>query len=142
MVAVKAASVSGLSSWFKTPAGVGSSPLQISSKLVAVFGPKLLIASPLSTLSCIEAHSGVSGIFHKAIFPLASPRIKNFIHLPSLEKIKYLKAGGQCSGGPGLSMTSSQKSIAEFRDPPPASVLDLFKNCLLSTMQLVGSLYR
>ena len=41
--------------------------------------------------NCIEAHSGVSGIFHKAIFPLASPRIKYFIHLPSLKRKKNIE---------------------------------------------------
>ena len=48
IVAVKAASVSGLSNWFKTPAGVGLRLLHISSKLVAVLGFTVLIASPFS----------------------------------------------------------------------------------------------
>ena len=163
MVAVKAASVSGLSNWFRTPAGDGFSPVQISSKPVAVLGFKILVASPFSCnqkknissivqlksqynnvfntfFNCILAHSGVSGIFHKAIFPLASPRIKYFIHFPSRENMRYLKAGGQCSGGCGKSITSSQKSMADL--DPPASVLERFKNCLDSTMQLVGNLYK
>jgi hypothetical protein len=74
--------------------------------------------------NCMAAHSGVSGIFHKAILPLASPLIKYFIHLPSFEKMRYLKAGGQCNAGLGTSMASSQKSKAVR--PPPTWVLDLF----------------
>ena len=72
--------------------------------------------SALTFFNCMLAHSGVSGIFHNAILPLASPRIKYFIHLPSLEKMRYLNVGGQCSGGLGRSMTSSQKSSAYVRN--------------------------
>ena len=37
----------------------------------------------MSVLSCILAHSGVSGIFHSVILPSASPRIKYFNHFPA-----------------------------------------------------------
>ena len=60
-------------------------------------------------------------------------------NLPSAEKMRYLKAGGQCRGGlPATSMTSSQKSSADL--PPPASVFDRLLKALDSTIQLVGSL--
>ena len=78
--------------------------LNISTKLIEVYTHTFF--------NCMLAHSGVSGIFHNAILPLASPRIKYFIHFPSLEKMRYLNVGGQCSGGLGRSMTSSQNSSA------------------------------
>ena len=58
----------------------------------------------------MAAHSGVSGIFQTERRPLASPRIKYLTHLPSREKMRYLKDGGQSSGGPINPGTSSQKT--------------------------------
>ena len=77
---------------------------------------KLIEVYTHTFFNCMLAHSGVSGIFHNAILPLASPRIKYFIHFPSLEKMRYLNVGGQCSGGLGRSMTSSQNSSAYVRN--------------------------
>ena len=48
MVAVSGEPVSGVSNWFNTPGGAGSSDAQISSKLVVRQGFKLWTGSPLS----------------------------------------------------------------------------------------------
>ena len=48
MVAVSGEPVSGVSNWFNTPGGAGSSAAQISSKLVVRQGFKLWTGSPLS----------------------------------------------------------------------------------------------
>ena len=90
--------------------------LNISKKKIVCGHTKLIEVHTHTFFNCMLAHSGVSGIFHNAILPLASPRIKYFIHFPSLEKMRYLNVGGQCSGGLGRSMTSSQNSSAYVRN--------------------------
>ena len=129
-----------ISTWLSTPGGLGKSEAQISSRLqmdwigweaTSPFPP------PSDLLSCIIAHSGVSGTFQTAKRPSPSPLRRYFIHLPSLENMRYLKTGGHsrffCA-----TWRSNWQNMSDL--PVSAVTFDLLWKSLLSTMQFVGNL--